>query len=525
MARIQSRDKSGLTHSLLPATRGLFIILIILAMAGCGGETSREITIVYTNDLHGHLLSERIRDWPGQTGGYAVFAGWFKEIRRKNKESDIPTLLLDGGDIFTGTVEGNLTKGATVVRLMNLLNYDAMALGNHELDFGFHNLEHLSEEADFPFLSANVFQKKTGKLLSFVRPYIIKNYEGLVVGIIGATTDEVPSITLTRNVGSLIFKDPVPEVEIYQKLLRREGVDLLIVLSHLGLEEDKKLARAVPEIDLIIGGHSHDLLPHPLRAGGRGTLICQAGSYGRFAGRLDIHVDTAQDKIAAFRSKIFTNSQFNHEPDIEIDYLLKKVKFESGEEYDREIGIATGDILSGDKDESPLGDLITDAVRAMTGAEAAFQNPYGIRGDLLEGPITRRDIFRILPFDDNIITMELTGREIRELLEQSLTLQKGLLQISGLRVTYDMRRTEGNRVRLVEIGGKALEDRTRYIVATNEFLAGGGDYFQAFRKGENRRDTGILLRKAVGDYIREHGPIYPRHISSHRWVNKSEDAD
>ena len=299
------------------------ILLILLIVSGCGGtEATRDITIVYTNDLHGHILPEQIRDWSNKTGGYAVFASWLKTVREENKEKNIPTLLLDAGDIFTGTVEGSITRGKAIVRLMNQVNYDAMTLGNHELDYGFYNLQQLAKAADFPFLGANVHRKNTNQLLAFTRPYLIKKYDGLTAGIIGVTTAEVPSITLARNVGQVIFLDPISTVQAYQKLLRQEGVDLLIVLSHLGLEEDKKLARAVPEIDLIIGGHSHDLLVKPIRIGERDTLICQAGSYGRFAGRLDLQVNPDRDKIADYRATIFTNRQYSLPADLETNQIL-----------------------------------------------------------------------------------------------------------------------------------------------------------------------------------------------------------
>ncbi|MFH1038378.1 MAG: bifunctional UDP-sugar hydrolase/5'-nucleotidase [PVC group bacterium] len=503
-----------------PAARLFLVFLLILLAVGCRRGPEKEISIVYTNDLHGHILPERVRDWSGRTGGYAVFVGWLKETRRENEKKGIPTLLLDAGDIFMGTVEGNQTRGRAVIRLMDLAGYDAMALGNHEFDFGFYNLQQLAELADFPFLSSNVLRKETGRILSFTRPYIVKKYDGLTVGIIGVTTAEVPEITLPRNVGQVIFKDPIPAVQAYQRLLEQEGVDLLIVLSHLGLKEDTALARAIPEIDLIVGGHSHDLLTRPLRVGEGGTLICQAGSYGRFAGRLDLRVDTGGDAISAYESTIFANRQWSRPADIATNRLLEEIKSEVGNEYDQMVGQALQDVLTDDDDESPLGDLIADAVREAGGAAAAFQNPYGIRGDFLEGPITRRDVFTVLPFNDTIITMELTGRQIRELIEQSLTMKKGMLQISGLRVEYSVDRPEGKRVLSAAIGGNPLDDASRYTVATNGFLAGGGDYFSTFSRGEAPRDTGILLREAVSTYIRNHTPLYPANFSRDRWVKR-----
>jgi len=497
------------------------ILLVLLIASGCGrNEATRDITIVYTNDLHGHILPERIRDWSNKTGGYAVFAGWLKGVQRENAEKKIPTLLLDAGDIFTGTVEGSITRGKAMVRLMNLAGYDAMTLGNHEFDFGFYNLQQLAKSADFPFLGANVHRKKTNRLLSFARPYIVKKYDGLTIGIIGVTTDEVPSITMARNVGQVLFLNPISTIQVYEKLLRQEGVDLMIVLSHLGLEYDKQLALAIPEIDLIIGGHSHDLLVRPLRVGKRNTLICQAGSYGRFAGRIDLQVDPDRDEIADYRAKIFTNRQYSIPADLETNQVLENIKKDVGDEYSRVVGLAIEDINNASDAESPLGDLITDAIRDRTGVDIAFQNPFGTRSDLLEGDISRRDIFKILPFDDTIITMKLSGRNIRGLLEQSLTLRKGLLQISGLRVTYNMDRTEGERVLGVEVDGDPLEDEEDYTVATNGFLAEGGDFFQDFVEGIERQNTGIILRQAVTDYISSHTPIYLKSDSVRRWLDR-----
>jgi len=471
---------------------GGLLILALLLVIGCGGRGDREITIVHTNDLHGHVLPARVVGWADRIGGYAVFVSWLEGVRAENERKDVPTLVLDAGDIYMGTVEGNLTRGSAVVRLMNRAGYDASAVGNHEFDYGFFNFYQLTREADFPFLSANIFRKESGQLPEFIQPYLVREYDGLKVGIIGVTVNETPKLTAAANVGQVFFGKPADSIRPYVRLLRREGADLLVVLSHLGLEEDRKLAEAVDEIDLIIGGHSHDLLTKPIRAGPRPTLIVQAGSYGRFAGRLDLPVDR----------------------------LLEEIKAEVGGEYDQVVGIALQDITSADEKDSPLGNLITDAMRKQVDADAAFQNPYGIRADLLRGPVTRRDIYTALPFDNSIVTLDLTGGQIRELLEQSLTLKKGLLQISGLRVEYNPERPEGKRVISVGIGEDPLEEETYYRVATNVFLAGGGDYFSTFTRGINRRDSGVLLRDAVAEYISLNTPLHPGFGAGGRWVRK-----
>lgn len=495
-------------------------VLILLLLSGCGSGDYREITVIHTNDLHGHILPARIEGWSDRTGGYATFVSWLNKVRRENSDKKIPTLLLDAGDIYMGTVEGNLTQGAAVIRLMNRAGYDAMAVGNHEFDFGYFNLYQLAQESTFPFLAANIFFPEGDGSPDFIQPYLIKEYDGLKVGIIGIATPETAVITSAGNVGRIIFRDPADSVRSYGHLLRREGVDLLIVLSHLGLEEDRELAAAVPGIDLIVGGHSHDLLTRPEKVGDRPTLIVQAGCYGKFAGRLDLKIDTSEKRVAGHRLSIFNNRQHSYPVDLETNRLLTAIKEEVGGEFDQTMGIALRDILRADEKESPMGNLITDAMRKKVEAAAAFQNPYGIRGNLIQGPITRRDVYTVLPFDNSIVTVELTGSQIREVLEQSLTLKKGLLQISGLRVEYSPRRPEGDRVISVEIDGDPLEETAYYRVATNIFLAGGGDYFPTFARGRFRRDSGVLLRDAVAEYISLNTPLYPGFESDRRWIER-----
>lgn len=498
----------------------LLFILLFSVICGCGGGEYDRLTVIHTNDIHGHILPERVLGWPTRTGGYGVFAAWVKEVRGQNESEGVVTLLVDAGDIFAGTVEGNVTRGRAVITLMNALGYDAMTLGNHEFDFGYYNLEQLAANADFPFLGANVFRRSSGEILPFLRPYIIREISGRKVALIGVTTAETPEIILPGNIDKVLFRDPVAVVRTYLKILKDEGADVMIVLSHLGLENDRKLAEETEGIDLIIGGHSHDLLEKPIRAGPAETIICQAGSYGRYAGRIDLRIDRESGKIAGFNYRIFRNRQFgDYAPDIPISDLLSAIRDKLGDQYDRRVGMALDDIPAArDLPESPLGNLITEAVRRTAGTEAAFQNAYGIRYSLLKGEITRRDIFKILPFDDTVHTMVLSGRQIRELLEQSLTGRKGMLRMSGIAARFDPSRPEGDRLISAEIKGEPLREEKDYSVAANGFLAAGGDYFRTFQEGKSRRDTGILLREALSSFISDHTPLYRRdYLRPRRW--------
>lgn len=486
---------------------GVLAALLLLVAAGCGrGKDLARLCVIHTNDVHGHVLPTQV---PGErvgTGGLAVFSAWLEKVREENERAGIPTLLLDAGDVFTGTPEGALGNGVEIIALMNSLGYEAMAVGNHEFDFGYYNLTRIAEKAEFPLLGANIHTGLPGAL-DFVEPFAVFRKGDLQVGIIGLTTDEVPQITIAGSTGEIVFSPPSAAAASTLEVLRRQKPELVIALSHLGLEGDRELARSVPELDVIIGGHSHNLIPVPERAGPGKTIICQAGSYGRWAGKLDLWVERGSGKVERYEYAIFTNLHGAIPPHLETARALRQLEDGLDPALRGTYGISLTEITGSDRSESLLGNLIADAMREATGAEMSFQNPYGIRWQIFPGKITGRLLYLILPFGDTLVTMELSGAQIRALLEQSFSLHKGMLQVSGLKAEYDLSRPAGSRLGRVWAGEDELRDTRRYTVATNGFLAGGGDGFGVFTEGTGRRDTGIVLREAFGDYVRRHTPL------------------
>ena len=239
-------------------------------------EPMTTITLLHTNDLHGHLTSWLgwEGDLQGKTiGGVATLAGAIGRIRAKKPDS---VLLLDAGDLIGDTMIADLTEGKALIDVFNQIGYDAMTFGNHEPDFGIETLRKRVVEAKFPFLAANLFVRENHK--PFVAPFLVKKVGGVSIGILGLTYPKTPWTTSPRNVEEVLFEDPVPAVRRELPKLRREGAEVIVVLSHLGLGGDQVIADAVEGIDVIVGGHSHNRID---RAETRGkTLIVQAGAHG-----------------------------------------------------------------------------------------------------------------------------------------------------------------------------------------------------------------------------------------------------
>ncbi len=252
-------------------------------------QSATKLTILHTNDVHGHLTAWQ--GWDGELKGKTIggLAHLASAINRVRKETGDAVLLMDAGDLIGDTMIADLTEGQALIRVFNHLKYDAMTFGNHEPDFGIGALRDRIKEATFPFVAANLINRADEA--SFVAPFVVKRLAGISVGIVGLTYPKTPWTTSPKNVEELTFLDPVAAMKLQLPKMRREGADIIIVLSHLGLAGDKQLAADISGIDVIVGGHSHNRMEHAARIGN--TLIVQAGAHGSDLGRLDL---TIQDR-------------------------------------------------------------------------------------------------------------------------------------------------------------------------------------------------------------------------------------
>lgn len=461
------------------------------------------LTILHTNDLHGQILphvNSRLFPPPRRVGGAAHKAALIASFRKFT----YPVLLLDAGDIAQGTPISNYFYGEPVIKVMNQLKYDALTLGNHDFDWGTEVLTQIIRQAKFPVLAANIRHKTTHQLFPGTLPYIIKQIGNIKIGIVGVITPDTPFITKQENIINYNFLSPSYILPSIINKLHSNNVDLIVLLSHLGVDKDRELALAVKGIDVIVGGHSHTPLTKAIIE--RNTIIVQAGSYGDYLGKLTLYLDKHK-KILQWTSHLISIEEGRLREDPNIAAILSPYKAVVAPIMAEVIGEASKNILKGDKGESALGNFICDALRNSTQSEIAFYNSGGIRSDFLKGSITMESVFTALPFDNKVVTMKISGAEILNILEHSVYGQQGVMQISGITsMKYDSSRPQGERVIEVRMGNKLLNYQKQYKIVTNDFLANGGDRYRSFKNGKQIQYN-ETVRELIAQYIKKHSPI------------------
>jgi 2',3'-cyclic-nucleotide 2'-phosphodiesterase (5'-nucleotidase family) len=353
-------------------------------------------------------------------------------------------------------------------------------------------------EAKFPFLSANLRTP-----VSQIRKYAIVTKRGIRFGLIGLTTEEVKTKSHPNKVVGVTVLDIVKTVEDVLPEMRRRA-DFIIAVAHLEDAEEKRLASAFPEIRLIIGGHNHEALgPIWLDK----TLVAKTGVAGRNVGRVDL--DFENKKLIRMEAQLIPVKNVQADPSMAktLEPFNDRVKTKMAEL----IAEATEDLTYSRTMESPLANMVADAFREKGRTQIAIHNVGGIRARIVRGKVTWGNAFEVLPFQNTLVTLKLTGAQLRKTLERGLTSTVGLPAVSGLRVQFDRSKPQGQQVvHAVLLDGSALEDSRLYSVTTNDFVLAGGDGYDEFAKGTDIIDSGIFLRDVLVEYVKIHRIISPK---------------
>lgn len=443
-----------------------------------------------------------------EQGGMALVAGWVAQVRSRAPER---TLLLDGGDTWQGTFTSNQNRGEAIVKAMNLMRYDAQALGNHDFDWGQDVLAQRAREASFPFLAANL-RDASGALPPYVKPWIVKDAGLAKVGIIGLTNPRSPSIVKASSIAGLTFLPAIETVKRYIAEVRAQA-DIVVVLTHIGVDEDTELAQAVPGIDLIIGGHTHLALRTPRTIGT--TRIYQAGAYTENLGRVEITVDRATRKPTAIAGAdvLIPVTSGVVRPDPEVATIVAQRRAEGLAITSRVVGRTLSPLEGVRGTEVPLGNLITDALldygrRQGWQTDVAFYNQAGVRASLPAGEITFGALYQVLPFANTIVQVELTGVQLKEVLEGAAG-AAGRLHIAGGSFVYRFANPAQERVLSASIAGAPLDPARTYRVVTIDYLYTGGDGHTGFKNGTNVK-VGDVEVDAVAAYLEARSPVDPK---------------
>lgn len=493
------------------------------------------LTILHTNDTHANL------DTVNSPDNIARRVTAIKEARA----GAVNPLLVDAGDVFSGTLYFNQYLGLADLEFMNLVQYDAMTFGNHEFDKGSEVLNAFIENAEFPFVSSNVnFSADTLLREKFkkgvtrdpkdatIYPAIIMEVDGEQVGLVGLTTEDTSNIA---SPGAVTFDNAVQKAKDTVAMLKKEGINKIVVLSHLGYDVEVNLAKEVEGIDIIVGGHSHTKLDKAVvdRSDSEPKLIVQTGEKGQFLGRLEVVFDE-RGTLQNWDSNLISvdakdsNKQYVIQPDQEaLDILNTKYKPGVQKLKQTEVGITEVKLNGVRADvrtkETNLGNLIADgmldaAQAAGTNAVIALQNGGGIREPIEAGKVTMGDVMTVLPFNNDLVTITLTGFEIKEAMENGVSkipaADGRFPHIAGMRFFYDSTKPAGERVLRIDVKGKKgyepIDLNKSYEVATNAFTAKGGDFYASLEKAYLEGRVNLLYLpdyEVFSDYVKKIGTI------------------
>jgi 5'-nucleotidase / UDP-sugar diphosphatase len=515
------------------------LILVTIAALTVTSARAETLTVLHTNDFHSRIepINKYDSTCAAEENEKGECFGGSARLLTAIREAQAATnnwILVDGGDQFQGSLFYNHYKGKAAAEMMNEIGYDAMTVGNHEFDDGPEVLRAFMDAVEFPILMANADIAAEPQLADVLKPSTVIERGGEKIGLIGLTPADTAELASPGP--NVTFSDPIEAVKREIEKLTAEGVERIVVLSHSGYGEDQRLAAAVDGIDVIVGGHSHTLLandvegaagPYPTwvtSPGGTRTPIVQAGSYGRYLGRLEVTFDDEGVVTEAVGGPVPMEASIAEDPELKariaelgqpLDEIRNKVVAETAAPIDgsRETCRAV---------ECEMGNLVADAQLDRVedqGVAISIANGGGLRASIDQGPVTMGEVLGVLPFQNTLSTFRLKGSDVVAALENGVSqVEEGagrFPQVAGLRYRFDPKAPAGSRITSVEVmeGGAwtPLDPAKLYGVVANNYVRGGGDGYAVFaEKAQDAYDYGPDLADVVAEYLSANAPYQPR---------------
>jgi 5'-nucleotidase / UDP-sugar diphosphatase len=466
---------------IMAITRRLFAaVAFTLLLVNAVSAESLRVTFLLVNDIY--LMDDQVMPDGKRRGGFARLAAVVKAERAKARMTGGHVILAHGGDTLSPSLMSGIDKGAHIVALTNIVQPDIFAPGNHEFDFGKSIFLQRMAEAKFPLYAANLRGPDGAPLPSFKDRSIV-TLDGVRIGLTGATYDDSPRLSSPQD---LQFAPTVETIKEQAETLRREGADVVVAVVHADRRQDYDIM-ATRTVDLLLSGHNHDLF---INYDGR-TAAVESSYDALFVTAIDLTIEV---KVADGRRVTTWWPQFrvidtaHVTPDPEVAAVVARYEQQASAEMDVPLGVTAVPLDSRAATvrsrEAAIGNIVADAMRTAARAEVAITNGGGIRGGKLYAantPISRRDVLAELPFGNRVVTVEIDGRALKAAIENGLSQLPNASgrfpQVSGLVVEADLKRPAGSRVTAIKVGDAPLDEARTYRVATNDFMARGGDSY------------------------------------------------
>ncbi len=499
-----------------------------LALSAGSAAAEYSLTILHTNDFHSRFepISGSDSTCAAEDNAAGECFGGSARLVTAIKDAKARTnnwILVDGGDQFQGSLFYTYYKGKAAAEMMNKMGYDAMTVGNHEFDDGPEVLRDFVDALDFPILMSNADVSREPMLADAIQPSTVIERGGERIGLIGLTPQDTDELASPGE--NVTFSDPVAAVQSAADALTRDGVNKIIVLSHSGLNVDKRVADQTSGIDVIVGGHDNSLLsntiegakgPYPVMV--NATAIVQAYAYGKFLGELNVTFDDDGKVISATGEPILLDASVSEDEATvgrigelaqPLDEIRNKVVAETAETID-------GARESCRAGECQMGNLVADAMLDRVkdqGIDVAIANGGGLRASIDAGEVTMGDVLTVLPFQNTLSTFQVTGETLKAALENGVSqVEEGagrFPQVAGMSFSYDPSAAPGSRVTEVMVGGEPLDPAATYGVVSNNYVRNGGDGYAMFKNAENAYDYGPDLADVTAEFLAGQGAYTP----------------
>ena len=500
----------------------------LLALAAGAAQAEFTLTILHTNDFHDRFDPISRFDGPCSPEDDAAgecfggIARMVTAIEAARAAAEHPTILLDAGDQFQGSLYYQQYGGDIAAEFMGELGYDVMAVGNHEFDDGPEGLAAFVAQVDFPVLSANIDVSGVDGLAGEVEKATVLDVDGERIGVVSVLAEDTPETSSPGD--SVIFSSAADAAQAEIDRLTEEGVNKIVLLTHVGLPADRRLAETLTGVDLIVGGHSHTLLSnsaedaedsYPIEV--NGVPIVQAYAYGKYLGEVTVTFDDAGEVVSAEGDPMLIDASVTAD---EATAARMEELAAPLEELRSRVVAQTAAPIGGEREscramECEMGTLIADAMLdrvADQGIQVAIQNGGGIRASIDAGEVTMGEVMTVLPFQNTLSTFRVSGQTLLDALENGVSqIEEGagrFPQVAGMTYAVDAGAEPGLRVSDVTVGGAPLDPAATYGVVSNNYVRNGGDGYAMFEDADDAYDFGPDLAEVLADYIAGQGTEY-----------------